>query len=165
MKKDENRYAPYFMTLGILFALSVSQLIYYYPALPDIMAQKYNFDGMPYKFASKNIAIGLMAVLAVLPIAILAMVYKLPLKANNIPNKDYWMRTENQPRFKKKLMKAMFQLCLAMSVMLMFISYAMIQQNLTGETMSSNVLIVTIGFSVFVPVWMIFLFSSFKKTD
>lgn len=163
MKKDENKYAPYFMTLGILFALSLSQLIYYYPALPDIMAQKYDFDGVPYRYADKNIAIALMAVLSVLPIAILAMVNKLPLKANNIPNKEYWMRPENQPRFKKILMKSMFQLCLVMSFMLFFITHAMIKQNLTGEAMSSNILIVAIGFSVFVPIWMIFLFSSFRK--
>lgn len=162
--KTEN-FAPYFIILGLMFAASLSQLIHYYPDMPEVMAQKYDFDGNPYRYGSKNTVMALLGGLALLPLGIFSMVYWMPLKVNNIPNQDYWMQEENQPRLKKILMKAMFQLCTAMSVMLLFLSHAMLEQNLTGEAMSSFTLIAVICFTAFVPIWIFFLVTSFRKTE
>lgn len=153
---------PYFLVLTAMLAAMVAHAMYYYPLMPDIVAQKYDFNGKPFRWASKEIMMGIYMVVALIPLGLLTLVTKLSMHKMNFPNREYWVHEDRIHKARAVFIKFMFTLGLAQGLFMFAIMHMMFKQNLDGGNMSPYLIPLLITFIVFMVGWMIGIFTSFR---
>lgn len=156
---------PYFLILGAMLAAMVAHAMYYYPLMPDIVAQKYDFNGKPFRWGSKESMMAIYMGVALIPLILLTMVTKLPMNKMNFPNSEYWMHEDRIQKARTVFVKAMFSLGLAQGLFMFVIMDMMFKQNLEQGNMSEYLIPLLVVFITFMIVWMIRLFASFRIPD
>lgn len=84
----------------ILAALVVAQIAHYYPLLPDPMASHFGLDGAPDGWSSRAVFFVIDAACLLLTAGALfvlaGLLKRLPDRAINLPNRDYWLSAERR---------------------------------------------------------------------
>jgi uncharacterized membrane protein len=86
--------------LLLLLVMAASQLLHYYPKLPEMVAVHFGASGAPNGWSGKTAFFVTYAVVeAAMAIAATAMVFfgeRLPVSFLNMPNRDYWLAQERR---------------------------------------------------------------------
>ncbi len=95
----EQKKLGIFCTIALVL-VTMAQLFYYHPLLPDRIASHFNLMMQPDRWSPKN-AVMLLDLSLILAFAglfhlIAWVIGKFPTSWINLPNKDYWMRPERK---------------------------------------------------------------------
>ena len=148
-----------------MLAAMITHAVYYYPLLPNIVAQKYDFSGKPFRFASKDIMMGIYISVAIIPLILLGVAAKSPMKKLSVPNSEYWTHEDRIGKAQAIFIKAMFSLGVAQGLFLLIIMDMMFKQNLEQTNMSPYLAPLLIVFITYIIFWMVRLFSSYKMPN
>jgi len=159
----------------VLCVLSVVQVVYYYPLLPERVASHFGPSGQPDAWSTKQSFITLyLIVMGFLTLVFLGMGFcmsKIPVSLINMPNKDYWLSPgRRQETF--DFMSHYFLWFASATLMLMLdMFYQTFQVNL-GKANSLSHPVASLAFYIgFAILWSIGLVIRFgnkaksKKTD
>ena len=154
------------MILIFLIGVFVSQCVYYYPNLPQLMASHFDGAGVPNGWMSKQSFILLEAV--ILSFIILEFTFlpwligKMPNRLINMPNKDYWFAAERR-RETINIIQHFFEWFSAgLLVLFITVNQLVFRANINNENLSSYSWLILVGFFAFVIVWLIKFFRRFR---
>ncbi len=156
-------------TVQILWPLSVLllviQAINYYPDLPDMMASHFDTDGTPNTYSPKTdfiiIWYSLIVFLNIWVVLPKIIVKKLPPEFINIPNKEYWLASEERKDVLVGIVSTMMKgIFIASNCIMLYAFYYTVRINL-GHKMDSN-----IGWMIIVILGIVAgsIFYMIKKT-
>jgi uncharacterized membrane protein len=154
--------------LAIVFAANVLLWLVSLAVLPDRVAIHFGPGGAPDAWASKELNALIFLVLET-PLFLLfwfapSLPLGIPPRFVSVPNKEYWLKEENRPAFKRKFQHLMAQFGTAFFLFFFCIGLLTVQANLSQpvrlkEEIFLPVLILFLGYTV---VWTIGLFRSFR---
>ena len=154
--------------LAIVFAANVWLMLVSLAVLPDRVAIHFGPGGTPDSWASKELNALVFLVLET-PLFLLfwfapSLPLGLPPRFVSVPNKEYWLREENRPSFKRKFQNLMAQFGTAFFLFFFCIGLLTVQANLSHpvrlkEGVFLTVLILFLGYTV---AWTIGLFRSLR---
>ncbi|HVK06735.1 MAG TPA: DUF1648 domain-containing protein, partial [Armatimonadaceae bacterium] len=76
-------------------AVSLTQVWYFYPLLPERVASHFGPDGRADGWTAKDafigVSVGTILFLSVFMSALSALIARIPDEAINLPNKEYWL--------------------------------------------------------------------------
>jgi uncharacterized membrane protein len=152
----------------IAFAANVLLMLVSLAILPDQVAVHFGRGGVPDSCASKETNALLFIVLEI-PLFLLfwlapSLPFVLPERFVNVPNREYWLRDENRPAFRRKLQRLMAQFGTAFFLFFFCIELLTIEANLSQpvrlkEELFLPVLILFLGYTV---VWSVGLIRCFR---
>ncbi|MDP9267798.1 MAG: DUF1648 domain-containing protein [Acidobacteriota bacterium] len=157
----------------LLFAVADALIsTYYWPRVPEMMAQHFDGAGHPNGWATKSgffIFMGmLIAGLGVVFFGLPKLLRKLPFALVNIPYKSYWEATpERQKRAWDMTEQQMNWFAVALNALLTFTLYLTLAANLRpGRRLDSPTLIAAlIAFVGFTVGWMVLFIRRFKPPE
>jgi hypothetical protein len=139
--------------------------------LPDQVAVHFGRGGVPDSWASKE-SNALIFVLMEIPLFLLfwyapSLPLGIPPRFVSLPNKDYWLREENRPAFKRRFQDLMDRFGAAFFVFFFCIGVLTFQANLSqpvrlNERLFLLALVLFLGYTV---VWTIGLIRAFRVPD
>jgi len=139
--------------------------------LPDQVAVHFGRGGVPDSWASKEWN-ALVFVLMEIPLFLLfwyapSLPLGIPPRYVSVPNKDYWLREENRPAFKRTFQHLMDRFGAAFFLFFFCIGVLTLQANLSqpvrlNERIFLLALVLFLGYTV---VWTIGLFRAFRVPD
>ena len=152
--------------LIFLFAIAVTQSIYFYPQMPDTVASHFDRRGIPNGWMSKQmfftIYLGIMAFM----IVIFHLIPKFPKQLTNIPNRDYWLAPERREETVRYIDNVAPRLGIATMLLFIYVFQYAMEANLMPEpVLSGNVGWAIILFIIFIVIWMFKFLRRFRKTD
>ncbi len=160
-----------FIYIIIIAALTL-QVVYYLPLLPENMATRFDINGVPNSWMSKEFffifEFALFAIIFGGIWASVAFMHKFP-KSTNIPNKQYWLSEDKINETRAFFQKMMHYFCVATSIFIFLIMQIVIMENLQGEapaevTLNNALLLPSIiAYVVYVLIWSIKLFLKFHR--
>ena len=110
--------------LLISVAIGVTQVAFYYPRLPNVVATHFNASGVADGFSSKRTfaigMVGLQSGLALVFLGLSWLLRVLPITTLNIPNRTYWMAPERRETTKSEV--ACFLLSVGLGTQWFFIA-------------------------------------------
>ncbi len=151
-----------------LILLSVLQVIYYYPQMPETMASHYNFQGEADDWTSKSTFFILyfvaMAIVIFIFLASRGILAKVPTSMVSLPNKGYWLLPENKARAFAILSSYIMWLGCATLAFFLGLFQLTFQASLAGRPSLGNGIWVLIGiYFVFTIIWTILIIHRFAK--
>ena len=159
---------PFYLWLTIV-ALLTAQCAYYWPRLPNIVAQHFDAQGRPNGFAPKvmtyQFIVGLMALMFAIWFLFPKLLRRIPMKFMNIPNKKYWDTPEHRGRGLDMLEEQMNWFGVGVSALLLFTFHLMLHANLKEGLRLEPVTmwIALAGFFVFVMAWFVIFLRRFNS--
>ena len=139
--------------------------------LPDQVAVHFGRGGVPDSWASREWN-ALVFVLLEAPLFLLlwyapSLPLGFPPRFVSLPNKEYWLREENQPAFKQKMQHLMAQFGTAFFLFFFYIGVLTVQANLSQPVRLNEraFLPVLVLFLAYTVVWSIGLIRSFRVPD
>ena len=155
----------------VVFAANVLLWLVSLVVLPDEVAVHFGRGGAPDSWASKEWN-ALVFVLLETPLFLLlwygpSLPLGLPPRFVSVPNKEYWLRGENQPAFKKKMQHLMARFGTAFFLFFFCIGVLTVQANLSQPVRLNEQAFfpVLVLFLVYTVVWSIGLIRSFRVPD
>jgi uncharacterized membrane protein len=156
----------FFLVLAVYAAIHFSS---YYPQLPAVVASHFSARGAANGWQAKSVFFGTFITMAVLAAMIAfgvpRIVAAMPVHLINLPNKDYWFAREHLAETQESLNTyfAWFGCALYLILILTF-DYAL-QYNLRPENPPdvSRVWCVLSGFTAFMVVWIVRLYTRFGR--
>ena len=152
----------------LAFAANVLLWLVSLVILPDQVAVHFGRCGVPDSWASKEWN-ALVFVLTELPLFLLfwyapSLPLGIPPRFVSVPNKDYWLREENRPAFKRTFQHLMDRFGTAFFLFFFCIGVLTLQANLSqpvrlNERPFSLALVLFLGYTA---VWTIGLFRAFR---
>lgn len=154
-----------------MFAANVLLWLVSLVILPDQVAVHFGHGGMPDSWASKEWN-ALVFVLLEIPLFLLlwyapSLPLGLPPRFVSVPNKQYWLREENQPAFKQKMQYLMAQFGTAFFLFFFCIGVLTLQANLSEPVrLNERAFFPALFlFLVYTVVWSIGLIRSFRVPE
>jgi uncharacterized membrane protein len=159
--------------LWLLFAAADALLsAYYWPRLPEVVAQHFGADGRPNGWASKSFFFifvwTLIAGMGALFFGLPKLLRKVPFALVNIPYKSYWEATlERQKLAWDMTEQQMNWLAVAVNALLSFTLYVTLAANLRPERSLDNraFFAALIAFFGFMAGWTILFIRRFKPPE
>jgi hypothetical protein len=155
----------------VAFAANVLLWLLSLVVLPDQVAVHFGRGGVPDSWASKEWN-ALVFVLLEIPLFLLlwyapSLPLGLPPRFVSVPNKDYWLRKENQPAFKQKMQHLMAQFGTAFFLFFFCVGVLTLQANLSEPVRLNEQAFfpVLVLFLVYTVVWSIGLIRSFRVPE
>lgn len=142
-----------------LTAVFVSQMIFYYPIMPDAAAIHFDSNGVADRFVGKqNYLFGEIALMLFglfFSIVITAIFQKLPDNLINIPQRVYWLKAERRAET-MRIFKTFFDwLSVALLTMFVALNQLTIEANLSAnKTLSVYFWYVFLAFLIFMAFWL-----------
>lgn len=142
---------------------------HYYPLLPERMASHFASDGTPNGWQPKEIFLLLMGmvagVTAIIGFLAPALIAGRPASQINLPNKEYWLAPERRAATMQFVAAQMRWFSCAVLFVILFGGYEAIQANLRSVVRfdSQTMLIVMVGFVVFVLLWVFGFVRHFSR--
>ena len=154
------------MILFFLIGVFVSQCVYYYPNLPEIMASHFDGAGDPDGWMSKQSFFLLEVVILVLIVLEFTflpwIIGKMPNRLINMPNKEFWFAEERRAGTIDVIRHFFEWFSAALLALFISINQLVFRANLTGENLSSNSWLILGAFLLFVVVWLIKFHRRFR---
>ncbi|NOZ62269.1 MAG: DUF1648 domain-containing protein [Calditrichaeota bacterium] len=158
------------LILIAFLVLAVLQAIYFYPKLPDKIATHYGADGVPDGYSDKTKAlifdIALLVFMSGVFFGLSWMMKKVPDNLINIPNKDFWLKSENKPLTVKIISSFGLKVGIVTELFLLMLFQRIYSINISGSRLNSTnfwfgllVYFVAIGFLV----WQFYQFFQSKE--
>ena len=153
----------YFLILGLLYGLTILHAAWFFPLLPDMIGNKYGFDGSVTRLDSKEIVIGLYMFVSLTPLLLFFILSRVSLKNSNFPNKEYWLREENAGKLRKIFSRIMFRFSVVLMLFWISMFHQIFQAGMNQNQMNNMPLYITFAlFAVFMVYWIISLFREFR---
>ncbi len=154
------------MILFFLIGVFVSQCVYYYPNLPEIMASHFNYAGEPDGWMSKqNYFLFLAGILSLIVLEFTFLPWiigKMPKYLINMPNKEFWFAEERRAGTIDVIRHFFEWFSASLLALFIGINQLVIRANLTGENLSSNSWLILGAFLIFVVIWLIKFVRRFR---
>lgn len=152
----------------ILVGIYISQLIFYYPGLPEYVASNFDGSGNPQAWMSKTMFYFVGISVLILPFLVFLFLPKLlantPAKYLNIPNKDYWLAKDRKDVIIEKVSKYYEWIFVGIMVFTIIVSQMVIRANIGAEgQLSEYFIIALIVFILYVLGMVVLIFVSFRK--
>ena len=155
----------------IVFAANVLLWMVSLVVLPDEVAIHFGRGGAPDSWASKEWN-ALVFVLTELPLFLLfwyapSLPLGIPPRFVSVPNKDYWLREDNQPAFKRRFQNLMDRFGIAFFLFFFCIGVLTLQANLSQPVRLNEraFFLVLALFLVYTVVWSLGLIRAFRVPD
>lgn len=152
----------------VLIGIYLSQIVFYYPKLPEYMASNFDGSGNPQAWMSKELffLVGILCLL--IPFLVFLFLPKIlrktPEKYLSIPNKDYWLADERKEATIERVTKYYEWIFAGIMAFSIIVSQMVIQANIGEEKRLSDYFILAlIAFFIYIIALIIGLFLSFKK--
>lgn len=165
-RKTASRLAFLFILL-----LSLAEIAYFGPKLPDSVASHFDAKGQPDDWSSRTSFL-IFYVAGILGIILcfvgpIWLIRKLPPSLVNIPNKDYWLAPERKKETMAYLADQLLLLGSATLLLVFLLFHFIIQANLEEEVQSIGSLpMVLIGlYLAYTLYWTIALIWRFRKRE
>lgn len=147
----------------------ISQFLYYYPNLPEIIASHFNGTGEADSWMSKQgfiIFDAIILLIVILHFTLLPpFLKKLPDSLINLPNKKYWLATERRAETFNTLKTFFEWFAIALLGLFIAVNQLVFQANLAKQNLSAVGIWTIIGiFLTLTIIWLIVLTKHFKKT-
>lgn len=150
-----------------LTAVFISQISYYYAALPDPMAVHFNHQGVADRFMSKQanlfFDLGLLFFAFFIPQLNIFLISKLPVSTINLPNREYWFAAERRAETVQTFKIYFEWLSVAMLALFISINQLTVEANLGNQSLSGKVWFALGGFLLFMAVWLYKFITRFNK--
>jgi len=146
----------------------VSQIVYYYPNLPEIVATHFNISGEPDGWMSKQsflIGQALLLVVIVFEFTLLPfLISKMPDSLINLPNKEYWLADERRVETFRTIRHYFEWLGVALLALFIAVNQLVFEANLTRRNLSETASWLILGvFLTFTTIWLIKFIKHFRK--
>lgn len=154
-----------------LISMSVLQIMYYYPLLPETVASHFDINGNPNGCSSKGPFIGtyifVMLVMLFSFLALPALFKYMPFSLINLPNKDYWLAPERKGETFQIIAEKMLSFGNATTLFLIITFQLAFEANLnTSCHFSSDTMVILFGgYILFAIVWTVTFIARFRKAD
>jgi uncharacterized membrane protein len=139
--------------LLLLLLIGLCQSAFYYPQLPDRVANNFDIDGHPNGYSSKLSHIvlmtGIQCAMVILPIGFGLTSRLLPTQIINLPNRNYWLAPERKDESLRKIVTALYIVAVVTQIFLISIHQLVIMENLGKNGMQ--------GFWWFFSAYMAFM--------
>ena len=152
-----------------LVAVAITQVIYYYPQMPDVVASHFNGLGAPNDWASKQGFFGLYLAIVLMLVAIFEFVPGWSESRSSfgmkIPNRDYWLAPERVEQTKAFFRRQMY----IMGIVHMMLTIYAVQLAILANFNPEPRLHPSIGWAlmlyfIFLGAWLIHFYLHFRKT-
>ena len=155
--------------LFFLIGVFVSQCVYYYPNLPEIMASHFDGAGKPNGWMSKQSFFLLEAVILgfiILEFTFLPWIIgKMPNRLINMPNKEFWFAAERRAETINIIQHFFEWFSAALLALFVAVNQLVFQANLDKKPLPSVPMWTILGlFFLFVIIWLIMFTRRFKRT-
>jgi uncharacterized membrane protein len=154
-----------------LISMSVLQIMYYYPQLPETVASHFDINGNPNGCSSKGLFIGtyiFVMFVTLCSFLILPSLFKyVPVSLISLPNKNYWLSPERKGETFRLITEKMLSFGNATTLFLIITFQLAFEANLNPAShFSSDTMAVLFGgFIVFTIVWTVTFIARFRKAD
>jgi uncharacterized membrane protein len=158
-----------YLIFSFIILLSVLQIAYYYPKLPDTVSSHFGASGEADCFMSKKafcmFEAGLVVFMVILFSGISIMLKYLPGKFINLPNRDYWLGSERSAQTKNYISNWMLVFGGATLIFLLWVFQLAIAANLNGTNkLSMPLFLSSLGiYLAYTTISTIFLVVKFAK--
>ena len=145
-------------------ALSLVSLLF----LPSRVAVHFRIGGAADNWASSYFNtfffIGINTFLFLLFYYTPRLIFRLPAKWSNLPNKGYWLRPENRPLTAERVSSFMYQFGSALFLLLLVVQLLAVQANLSHPVKFNEKLFLTalVLFVLYTAHWCIRFFKAFR---
>jgi uncharacterized membrane protein len=149
-----------FGIFSVIFASLIAQSLYYYPLLPETVAQHFDSQGKPNGWASREvffaIYLGVTFLVMGMFLVIGCVLQKSP-QYMNIPNKDHWLSPENRDETIRTITGGMALIGGLAGLLSLVVGQYAIQKNLTPGPIAMDAYIIwlVLGFVGITLVWSI----------
>jgi uncharacterized membrane protein len=156
---------------ALLLVCGAAGAAHYYAALPERMASHFSGDGTPNGWQLKEMFFLLMGAVtastAIIGFLAPLLIAKRPASQINLPNKEYWLAPERRAASMEFIGGQMRWFACAVLFVLLFGGYEAIQANLRSVVRfdSQAMLVVMVGFGLFVLVWVFAFVRHFSRTE
>jgi uncharacterized membrane protein len=153
----------------LLCVACVVHAVYYYPRLPEQVAYHFGVSGQPDAWGSKMHFL----ILYLVTVALMAAIFlglgfaipKIPNRAINIPNKDYWLAPERRQKTLEYILPLFFWLGSFTMIFLLYLFHQSFQVDL-GKAPNLSHFVLSIGvYLVFTTIWCIAIYRKFSKHE
>ena len=155
------------MILFFLIGVFVSQCVYYYPNLPEIMASHFDGAGKPNGWMSKQSFFLLEVVILgfiILEFTFLPWIIgKMPNRLINMPNKEFWFAEERRTETINIIQHFFEWFSAGLLALFVSVNQLVFRANLTGENLSSYSWLILGAFLFFVVIWLIKFLRRFRN--
>lgn len=152
--------------LIFLIAVLVSQCVYYYPNLPEIMASHFNGAGAANDWMSKQnfflLEAGILLLIVLEFTLMPLLIRKVPKALINMPNKDYWFADERRAATIETMKHFFDWFSIGLLALFIGINQLVFRANLNNENLSSMSWLILGAFLIFIAVWLIKFYKRFK---
>ncbi len=152
--------------LVFLISVFISQCVFYYPNLPQIMASHFNGAGAADGWMDKNnfflVEAGILSLIVFAVLILPYLIGKMPKSLLNIPNKEYWLNDERRAATLKIIGHFFQWFGAALLALFIGINQLVFRANLTGKNLPSLSWAIPGAFLIFVIVWVMQFFNRFK---
>jgi uncharacterized membrane protein len=156
---------------GLLLVCGAIAAVHYYALLPERIASHFSPDGTPNGWQLKEMFFLLMGMVAgstaIIAFLAPALIANRPASQINLPNKDYWLAPERRAATMEFIGGQMRWFSCAVLFVILFGGYEAIQANLREVVRfdSQAMLLVIVGFLVFVLVWVFAFVRHFSRVE
>ncbi len=152
-----------------LLLLVVVQSIYYYPQLPERVAQNFDWSGWPNGWASKGEFFGFLWGAVVLVagsfFGLSLFLPRFPKKWINLPHKDYWWAPERRAETAAEIGRQMVWFGNTTLIFIMGVFHLLVEANLTEPPrLSPAAFQFLVAYVLFTLLWVVRLVFKFRKT-
>lgn len=151
-----------------LLALSLLQVVVYYPQMPDVMASHFDGNGRPNGWMTKTTFFGIHV--AMMMLMVISFLYfpkqtrRFPTGRWSIPDRDYWFAPERVKETLRNIRIQMLVVGIATVLLLLATIQLAIVANLNTPTVLSPVLgWFLIAYFVFMAIWLVAFFRRFRR--
>lgn len=155
------------LALIVVVALGVLQLFAFAFFMPDVVASHFGLGGKPDGFMPRSAFIVVMAIVECIVIATAVagpmLVDRLPPEMVNLPNKEYWLAPEHKAETLARFSGSMESFGAALGALFLVVNALVLRANLRQAPLEESIFVVAlVAFFVFVAVWTVRLFRSFR---
>lgn len=153
----------------VLCAVCTAHALYYYPQLPERVAQHFGKSGAPDGWSTKSelltVYLGTVLFSAAVFLGLGAAMRKLPDWAVNIPNKEYWLSPSQRDKTLDSMLHWLLWLGSLTMVLLLDVFHQTIRVNLGKTDTLDHPLISLSIYLALVTAWCIAVFRKFGKSN
>jgi len=152
----------------LLVALNALQTAYYWPRLPEVVAQHFGAEGRPNGWASKESFVTfmwtLMLAVSGLFLVLSRLLRRLPFRWLNIPYRDYWGKTPaRQEQARALVTEPLEWIGAAVTALLTIVVHLTFRANLRGGQLENPLFLAAFfGFLGFMGGWMFSFIRRFR---
>ena len=151
----------------VLIGIYISQIVFYYPNLPEYISSNFDGSGNPQAWTSKRSFFLISFIIMLIPTFMFLFMPKLmskfPDRFLNIPNRDYWLANERRDQTFEKIAKYFEWLLVGVITFSIIVTQMVINANIGADKKLSNYFLVAlIGFLIYIIAFVIKFFITFR---